>query len=188
MIDLKRTETVLIYEGRDLPKSPARPDPKREDQPATSSAGRLTENGKFAAAALEYKSGAKGPDIVRVYEKIRPGLWVDNGYFHLTDAWTEMSRGRRVYKFKLLAVDIEEDDQVAVGREIDSSSRRRLIPSQVKQEVWLRDGGKCVSCGAVDELHFDHIVPFSKGGTSLSAQNVQLLCARHNLQKSAKIQ
>jgi len=47
--------------------------------------------------------------------------------------------------------------------------------------------GKCTKCGASDELHFDHVLPFSNGGTSLTADNVQLLCARHNLQKSAKI-
>ena len=95
---------------------------------------------------------------------------------------------RDVFKFKLLAVDIEDEDQAAEGTRLDDSHRRRLIPSMVKQEVWKRDGGRCVECGATDELHFDHIVPFSKGGTSLSADNVQLLCARHNLEKSAKIQ
>jgi 5-methylcytosine-specific restriction endonuclease McrA len=47
----------------------------------------------------------------------------------------------------------------------------------VKLEVWKRDGGKCVMCGASDELHFDHDVPFSRGGTSMTAANVQLLCA-----------
>jgi 5-methylcytosine-specific restriction endonuclease McrA len=31
------------------------------------------------------------------------------------------------------------------------------------------------------------VLPFSKGGTSLNAQNVQLLCMRHNLAKGAKI-
>jgi 5-methylcytosine-specific restriction endonuclease McrA len=54
--------------------------------------------------------------------------------------------------------------------------------------VWRRDGGKCVICGASDELHFDHIVPYSKGGTSLVAENIQLLCARHNLQKRDRIE
>ncbi|NGZ96803.1 MAG: hypothetical protein CV089_11890 [Nitrospira sp. WS110] len=51
-----------------------------------------------------------------------------------------------------------------------------------------RDGGKCCVCDAMDELHFDHILPFSKGGTSLTAENIQLLCARHNLQKRASIE
>jgi hypothetical protein len=38
-----------------------------------------------------------------------------------------------------------------------------------------------------DELHFDHILPFSKGGTSLTGENVQLLCSRHNLLKRDSI-
>jgi hypothetical protein len=62
-----------------------------------------------------------------------------------------------------------------------SAERRRIIPSTLKLEVWQRDAGKCAICSATDELHFDHIVPFSKGGTSVTAANVQLLCARHNL-------
>ena len=40
-----------------------------------------------------------------------------------------------------------------------------------------------MQCGATDNLHFDHVLPFSKGRSSLLAENVQLLCARHNLQK-----
>ena len=40
---------------------------------------------------------------------------------------------------------------------------------------------------ATDELHFDHDLPYSKGGTSITENNVQLMCARHNLEKGAKI-
>jgi 5-methylcytosine-specific restriction endonuclease McrA len=53
--------------------------------------------------------------------------------------------------------------------------------------VWQRDGGRCVVCGATDELHFDHDLPYSRGGTSIAEGNVQLMCARHNLEKGAKI-
>src|SRR5438874_9784689 len=63
----------------------------------------------------------------------------------------------------------------------------RLIPTLVKVEVWRRDGGKCVQCGLTKNLHFDHDIPFSKGGSSLTAANVRLLCAIHNLEKSDKI-
>jgi 5-methylcytosine-specific restriction endonuclease McrA len=45
-----------------------------------------------------------------------------------------------------------------------------------------------VKCGSDDNLHFDHIIPWSRGGTSLTAQNVQLLCARHNLEKHDRIE
>jgi 5-methylcytosine-specific restriction endonuclease McrA len=55
-------------------------------------------------------------------------------------------------------------------------------------EVWKRDHGKCVKCGAIKNLHFDHELPFSKGGTSLTSKNVRLLCMVCNLAKSAKIE
>jgi len=64
----------------------------------------------------------------------------------------------------------------------------RLIPSEVKKEVWKRDKGQCVLCGETENLHFDHDLPFSKGGTSLTTKNIRLLCIKHNLQKSGKIE
>jgi hypothetical protein len=64
--------------------------------------------------------------------------------------------------------------------------RSRQIPSDVKQEVWMRDKGKCVQCGSDVNLHFDHDVPFSKGGSS-TADNIRILCARCNLKKGDKI-
>jgi hypothetical protein len=66
--------------------------------------------------------------------------------------------------------------------------QRRRIPTLVKLEVWKRDRGRCTICGATDELHFDHIVPFLKGGASSTADNIQLLCARHNLAKHDRIE
>jgi 5-methylcytosine-specific restriction endonuclease McrA len=63
----------------------------------------------------------------------------------------------------------------------------KLGETSVKLAVWRRDGGKCVVCGASDDLHFDHDLPYSKGGTSITEDNVQLMCARHNLEKGAKI-
>jgi 5-methylcytosine-specific restriction endonuclease McrA len=42
-------------------------------------------------------------------------------------------------------------------------------------------------CGATTGLHFDHDIPYSKGGASITADNVQLLCAQHNLEKHDKI-
>ena len=104
--------------------------------------------------------------------------------FHLIDARREHDGKRNVYRFKLVAVEGEEDLSLPprVG-----AQRRRLIPTAVKIEVWNRDGGKCVICGSTDELHFDHDLPYSKGGTSVTAENVQLLCARHNLQKHDRI-
>jgi hypothetical protein len=170
--------TTLIYEGHDCPRSPTCPNPKIVDQPDQTSNGRLTQNGKFLRAADDAKRGERTPEQVRVYEKLRPGIWAYNGMFHLMDAWIERDENRKVYKFKLVAVG---EAQTSIESDHSDPERRRIIPSDVKLEVWKRDQGKCTLCGAADELHFDHIVPFSKGGTSLVAANIQLLCARHNL-------
>jgi len=177
--------TTLIYEGHDQSKSISCPNPKFVDQPGQYASGRLTQNGKFYQAAKEYKIGNRRAERVRVYEKIREGIWIYNGYFLLVDSWIERDEHRAVYKYKLVAIEGNDDFSPPAQ---DEAERRRIIPSRVKLEVWKRDKGKCAICGASTELHFDHIVPFSKGGTSLTAANVQLLCARHNLMKHDKIE
>jgi HNH endonuclease len=177
--------TTLVYEGHDHPKISSCPNPKEVDQPAKYPSGGLTQNGRFHEAAQTFKRTGHAPERVRVYEKIKPGIWSYNGVFHLVDSWTEFDDRRTVFKFRLLAVEGEEDFAKPVRL---NAERRRLIPTQVKLEVWKRDGGRCVTCGAIDELHFDHVVPFSKGGTSVSPANVQLLCARHNLMKHDHIE
>ncbi|MFO1121541.1 MAG: HNH endonuclease [Hyphomicrobiales bacterium] len=105
------------------------------------------------------------------------------------DSWTESDGRRDVFKFRLEAIEADEgnlpSEDVTIAHEVP---RNRVIPSHIKQEVWKRNNGRCILCGSADELHFDHVLPFSRGGTSLTASNVQLLCARHNLQKSAKIE
>jgi hypothetical protein len=176
---------TLIYEGHDEPRKRGGPDPKNTDQPAESLNGKKTPNGLFFDAALRFRRGEGEPELVRVYEKIRPGFWVFNGTFKLTDAWKEQSGSRTVFKFKL-----ELSDAVLAVENPGEQSlpHTRLIPSTVKQEVWKRDKGRCVICHKTDNLHFDHDLPFSKGGTSVTAANIRLLCARHNLQKRDKIE
>ena len=63
----------------------------------------------------------------------------------------------------------------------------RSIPAWVKEFVFERDGGKCVveGCGSTKDLCFDHILPFSKGGSSVHPDNLQILCSKHNLAKGA---
>ena len=95
-----------------------------------------------------------------------------------------MSNARKVFKFKLELID----DESFVADDAKDIDHNRLIPSSVKLEVWRRDKGKCVKCDSQDNLHFDHIIPYSKGGSSLVAENIQILCARHNLEKRDKIE
>ena len=178
---------ILIYEGHNIPKNLAK-SPKSVNQPDYTPRGALTENGKFFKAAMKFKDGEEPAELIKVYEKIKDGIWVYNGAFELIDAWTEKSDNRNVFKFKLHVTDKTIDQKEKRVKELKDMDHNRLIPTSVKLEVWKRDKGCCVQCGSTDNLHFDHILPYSKGGTSLKAENIQLLCARHNLQKHDKIQ
>ena len=66
------------------------------------------------------------------------------------------------------------------------SAKRPLIPIDIINTIWNRDKGQCVYCGSTQELQFDHIIPFSKGGAT-SVENLQLLCRECNREKSNKI-
>lgn len=172
---------VLIYEGHDIRPVPGGPDPKTVDQPLVNPDGRPTDNGKFFRVAKEAGVGG-ATAIVHVYEKLRTGIWVFNGSFQLVDAWVEKAGSRQVCRFRLRLVDVE------VLGERDRREPSRVIPSEVKAEVWRRDDGKCRLCGSSENLHFDHIIPYSRGGTSFRAENIQILCAKHNLAKRNRIE
>jgi hypothetical protein len=63
---------------------------------------------------------------------------------------------------------------------------RPAIPERVRHEVWRRDGGSCVDCGSRARLEFDHIIPFSRGGSG-TARNLELRCEPCNRRKGARI-
>jgi hypothetical protein len=178
---------VLIYEGHDLPKTTGVTNPKKHDQPMFTKTGKLTQNGLFYEAAKLFQSSNRDSELVRVYEKLHSGMWVYNGQFGLIDAWQETSAGRRVFKFKLEMLDNQQLNKQVMNHD-QELEHTRLIPSSVKVQVWQRDKGACVKCGSKTNLHYDHIIPYSLGGTSLSAKNIQLLCMTCNLAKRARIE
>ena len=69
---------------------------------------------------------------------------------------------------------------------VENEKKCRRISQDVKDKVWKRDEGKCVECGSNEKLEFDHIIPFSKGGSN-TYRNIQLLCELCNRTKSDKI-
>ncbi|MGC2235772.1 MAG: HNH endonuclease [Pyrinomonadaceae bacterium] len=98
-----------------------------------------------------------------------------NGYYSVYDPlFTEaiITTLTRMYKRQMLIPQTE--------------SQTRHIAQDIKSAVWQRDQGKCVQCGAMSYLEFDHIIPFSKGGAN-SINNVQLLCRNCNSKKGNKI-
>ena len=91
----------------------------------------------------------------------------------------ERSRNRELEKIAM-------QELIDEGVLFPETSKRPPIPKDVADTVWNRDGGKCVYCGSTENLQFDHIIPFSKGGAT-SVENLQLLCQKCNLDKSNKI-
>ncbi|MDC1393017.1 HNH endonuclease [Flavobacteriaceae bacterium] len=64
--------------------------------------------------------------------------------------------------------------------------RSRVISQNVKNKVWNRDKGRCRECKSNENLEFDHIIPYSKGGAN-TYRNIQLLCESCNRKKSDSI-
>lgn len=63
----------------------------------------------------------------------------------------------------------------------------RYIPRWVKSKVYRRDGGRCVNlsvegrrCDSRRDLEYDHVIPWSRGGSSDDPENIRLLCRAHN--------
>lgn len=177
-------ETTIEYVGHDEPKTSYDFNPKTVNQPRITKSGKLTQNGLFVDAVDEYKQRKRESELVKVYEKVLPGVWSMKGCFDLVDYKYEHNGKRNIFVFTLSLNDTAEPSN-NIKVEI---KHNRLISSEVKKEVWIRDGGKCVLCGSNNNLHFDHDLPFSKGGTSLTAKNVRILCMKCNLSKSDKIE
>jgi len=74
----------------------------------------------------------------------------------------------------------------ATGVQGVAGHRRDGIPEDVRRFVFRRDAGACQECGSNELLQFDHIIPVTLGGSS-EPENLQLLCARCNREKSDRI-
>ncbi len=117
------------------------------------------------------------PKDVKYYEhgeKLHPDSWYEEECFYCGMA---MLKSENVCKYC---------GHSKIEREI-IEKRSRHIPNKVKLEVWRRDYGKCVECGSKERLEYDHIIPFSKGGSN-TARNIQLLCENCNRKKHNKIE
>lgn len=70
----------------------------------------------------------------------------------------------------------------------DKITQKELFefPPEVKEEIFRRDGYKCVVCGRGREdgveIHADHKIPLDKGGDN-TVENGQTLCSEHNFLK-----
>ncbi|MFD0032502.1 HNH endonuclease [Streptomyces sp. NPDC127172] len=73
-----------------------------------------------------------------------------------------------------------------LGRVLGPRRHRTDVPGSVRRAVFARDGGRCVKCGAVDDLTIDHIYPWVRGGSN-HPDNLRVLCRPCNSSKGARL-
>ncbi len=55
-----------------------------------------------------------------------------------------------------------------------------------RMAVLSRDGYRCRACGGAGRLEVDHIRPLWKGGAPYGLENLQALCRRCSIEKTAR--
>lgn len=105
----------------------------------------------------------------------------------------------RYSKFRILCTECHSRGPLfyrpptAVGAASQSATPRKALSASLRRTVLARDHYTCRKCGARGgpggtpgvQLHIDHIVPLSKGGTH-DINNLQTLCAPCNTKKGQR--
>ena len=87
----------------------------------------------------------------------------------------------------------ESYEEALLTDKLERQKNKRDIPLRLRLAILKRDKFRCVLCGrspathAGVSLHIDHIVPYSKEGTS-TIDNLQTLCSECNLGKSDQLE
>ena len=76
---------------------------------------------------------------------------------------------------------------VRINKDGIKHTTKRKPSARLKVQVLMRDGNRCRLCGVecndgLHNIHFDHIIPWSKGGET-TLDNLQVLCSDCNLAK-----
>lgn len=150
-------------------------------------AGRRGVSGVFKNAEYEALLKQQLDTPVRVILNSGDGraCWMFHGRFYWETEGLKpnevkallMSKERR--KARTIERALAEQQGIESG---SRRSRRERIPQSIQNEVWNRDGGRCVECGSRERLEYDHIVPVARGGSN-TARNLQLLCESCNRAK-----
>lgn len=115
-------------------------------------------------------------------------------------AWGELYNAHKdedldAVKLEKRVAELLEDEDVTKKKGVyayvlDGKERHlsiRAFTDNQKREAYEKQKGICPSCGkhfAIEDMHADHITPWSKGGKTVAA-NCRMLCADDNRIKSA---
>ena len=117
----------------------------------------------------------------RTYWMVDRQIWWDDENLKAEDVHALYATRKRANERRL------ERAKANVARGFDNDSpTRKVLTDEVKQFVFIRDGGQCVQCGQKNELQYDHVIPVALGGSS-EPENLQILCASCNRKKGSNI-
>lgn len=77
-------------------------------------------------------------------------------------------------------------EYVLSGKTVEKGLSLRKFPEKIAKKIYKQQGGYCPSCHGwfpFDKMEADHIIPWSKGGTTTEG-NCQMLCKNCNRRKS----
>lgn len=80
-------------------------------------------------------------------------------------------------------VDVPPVEKAHMSKNHNTQLNRRKW-NRIRQQVFERDGYRCVKCGRAGRLECDHIIPLSKGGEVYSASNLQSMCRSCHFEKT----
>jgi hypothetical protein len=125
------------------------------------------------------RSQARRPVLVATHDG-RHWWWYLDRFW-----WDDEGLSTRDVAAVVLRSDVEREQRAAelararadvLGDEPVLLTREESVSPIVRFAVWCRDRGRCVDCGAADDVEYEQIIPFSKGGLRWIA-NVELRCA-----------
>jgi len=133
-------------------------------------------------------------DSLMTPEELKPKmllLWLHGGYLIASDRPTRNPRDREHVCLKIEELVLEASQEFKKLREkVDRLRRitqgfteernRQRLSDDVLAYVLARDRERCVTCGTTEDLQFDHILPWSRGGGN-TVDNLRVLCANCNL-------
>ena len=70
------------------------------------------------------------------------------------------------------------------GSRLDAALDRKRW-ALLRLRIFARDGWRCRKCGRSGRLECDHIVPLRHGGASYDPANLQAVCRRCHIEKTA---
>jgi len=136
--------------------------------------------GKLSVEEIVLKENIEYGDKIYILESVHNYKWEEANELIETAEKEKRKARLLLIKKKISKKALEMYSDIPVD------DKRASLSDEVKLFVWNRDGGKCVKCGSTEKLEFDHVIPFSKGGSN-TARNIQLLCEKCNRSKGGEL-